>query len=95
MHRYSSIIIYFLGLLACKFHYSCSDFHAENRSSGTIVDMKLQDPPTNMEGNGNKLDEQMEKLDIDPNSVRSSAIPQSSTPNGNGSPHILGTAFFI
>ncbi|EEC68460.1 hypothetical protein OsI_36686 [Oryza sativa Indica Group] len=69
-----------------------SDFHAENRSSGTIVDMKLQDPPTNMEGNGNKLDEQMEKLDIDPNSVRSSAIPQSSTPNGNGSPHILGSS---
>ncbi|KAF2911532.1 hypothetical protein DAI22_11g187100 [Oryza sativa Japonica Group] len=69
-----------------------SDFHAENRSSGTIVDMKPQDPPTNMEGNGNKLDEQMEKLDIDPNSVRSSAIPQSSTPNGNGSPHILGSS---
>uniref|UniRef100_A0A0E0BKW9 C2H2-type domain-containing protein n=1 Tax=Oryza glumipatula TaxID=40148 RepID=A0A0E0BKW9_9ORYZ len=69
--------------------YLSSDFHAENRSSGTIVDMKPQDPPTNMEGNGNKLDEQMEKLDIDPNSVRSSAIPQSSTPNENGAPHIL------
>uniref|UniRef100_A0A0E0MGX3 DUF629 domain-containing protein n=1 Tax=Oryza punctata TaxID=4537 RepID=A0A0E0MGX3_ORYPU len=69
-----------------------SDFHAENRSSGTIVNMKLQDPPTNMDQNGNKLDKQMERLDIDPNSARSIAIPQSSIPNENGAPHILGSS---
>ncbi|XP_015697912.1 uncharacterized protein LOC102713140 [Oryza brachyantha] len=66
-----------------------SDFHGENRSSGTTVDMKLQDPPTNMDENGNKLDEQLEKLEIDLNSARSSPSPQPSTPNENRGPDIL------
>ncbi|BAF28581.1 Os11g0598900 [Oryza sativa Japonica Group] len=71
-HQESMVKIHVANLLTGKKRfillYLSSDFHAENRSSGTIVDMKPQDPPTNMEGNGNKLDEQMEKLDIDPNS---------------------------
>ncbi|KAF0894832.1 hypothetical protein E2562_003716 [Oryza meyeriana var. granulata] len=64
-----------------------SDLDAENRSLGTIVHMKLQDAPTNMDENGNKLDEQLEKLEIDPNSTQPSATPQPSTPNENF--HIL------
>uniref|UniRef100_A0A0D9XTU6 DUF629 domain-containing protein n=1 Tax=Leersia perrieri TaxID=77586 RepID=A0A0D9XTU6_9ORYZ len=68
-----------------------SDVYAETRSSGTTVNMKSQYPPTNMDENGNNLDEQLEKLEIDPNSARPSSTSQP-TKIENGAHNTSGSS---
>lgn len=72
-----------------------------------MANTKSSDPPISMEESGNKLDEKVEKLEIDLNSDSSSATSQcrssdqkgvtsvkyqSSTANENSASHLLGTA---
>ncbi|KAL5203779.1 hypothetical protein ABZP36_008650 [Zizania latifolia] len=79
----------------------CSDFHAEDKSFGTL-NIELQDPPTSRNENGNKLVEQVGKLLIDPSSDRSSATQcitclesQSSMSNENSASFMSAAQSFV